>query len=59
MKILHREISYQQNKRTSCRMGEDVCKFCDLKGVNIQKNTKNSYNSTSTKPGLKMGIGSK
>ena len=40
-------------------MGEDVCKFCDLKGVNIQKNTKNSYNSTSTKPGLKMGIGSK
>ena len=37
MKILHREISHQQNKRTSCRLGEDICKFCDLKGVNIQK----------------------
>lgn len=30
MKLLHREMSYQQNKNISYRMWEDICKWCEL-----------------------------
>ena len=35
-KLLHSERIYQQNKKATYLMGEDICKWYIQKGVNIQ-----------------------
>ena len=39
-KLLHRKGNYKQNKKTTYRMGENICKWCDQQGVNNQKANK-------------------
>ena len=41
-KLLHSERIYQQNKKATYLMGEDICKWYIQKGVNIQ-NIKRIY----------------
>ena len=33
---MHSTGNYQQNEKTTYRIGENICKWCDLQGVNIQ-----------------------
>ena len=34
-KLLHSEKNYKQNKKTTHQMKENICKQCDLQGINL------------------------
>ena len=34
--LLHSKGNHQQSKKTTYRIGENICKWCDQHGVNIQ-----------------------
>ena len=42
------ETKHQQNKKTTYRMGNNICKWCNQKGLNFQ-NTNSLYISTTIK----------
>ena len=33
---MHIKGNHKQNEKTTHRMGENICKQCDLKGINLQ-----------------------
>ena len=35
-KLLHSKGNHKQNKKTTYRMGENICKQCDRQGLNFQ-----------------------
>ena len=35
-KLLHSQGNQKQNKKTTYRMGENICKGCDWQGINLQ-----------------------
>ena len=35
--LLHSKGNHQQNKKTTCGLGENICKWYDWQGVNLQK----------------------
>ena len=36
-KLLHSKGNHKQEEKTTLRMGENICKWCNWQGVNIQK----------------------
>ena len=35
-KLLHSKGNHKQNEKTTYRMGENICKRCDQRGLNFQ-----------------------
>ena len=35
-KLLHSKGNHKQNEKTTYRLGENICKWCDWQGVNFQ-----------------------
>ena len=35
-KLLHSKGNHKQNKKTTYRLGENICKQCDQQGLNFQ-----------------------
>ena len=35
--LMHSKGNHKQNKKTTYKMGENICKQCDLQGINLQK----------------------
>ena len=33
---MHSKGNHKQNKKTTHRMGENICKWCDWQGINLQ-----------------------
>ena len=48
-KFLHSKENHKQNKRTAYIMGENICKWCDQQGINLQ-NIQTAYISQLKKP---------
>ena len=41
-KLLHSKGNHKQNEKTTYRMGENICKWCNWQGLNFQ-NTQTAY----------------
>ena len=41
-KLLHSKGNHKQNKKTTHRIGENICKQSDLQGINLQ-NTRTAH----------------
>ena len=52
-KLLHSKGSHKQSKKTTYGMGDNVCKWCDWQGLNIQ-NIKAVLTFNVKKPNQKM-----
>ena len=35
-KLLYSKGNHKQNEKTTCRLGENICKWCDKQGLNFQ-----------------------
>ena len=35
-KLLHSKWNYKQNEKTTYRLGENICKWCDWQRINFQ-----------------------
>ena len=35
-KLLYSKVNHKQNEKTTHRLGENICKLCDQKGLNFQ-----------------------
>ena len=54
-KLLHSKGNYKQNEKTTHRMGENICKWCNPQGINLQ-NIQTAHTALSKKqPNQKMG----
>ena len=48
-KLLHSKGNHNQNEKTTYRMGENICKWCNEQGLKFLKYTTSAYNLTTTK----------
>ena len=58
---MHSKGNHKQNEKRTYRMGENVCKWCNQQGINLQ-NLKTAHVAQYQKnkqPNQKMGRGSK
>ena len=46
-KLLHSKGNHKQNAKTSHRLGENICKWCDRQEISLQKFTNSSCSLTS------------
>ena len=55
-KLLHSKGNHQQNKKTTYRLGENICKQCNRQGINFQNiQTAHSTQQKNKQPNQKMG----
>ena len=48
-RLLQSKGNHKQNEKTTYRMGENICKWCNQQGLKFLKYTTSAYNLTTTK----------